>query len=147
MRKNFFITIAVTAAFAGGFALGCHHRRGHQRCVTVTNVVSDTVVTRDTVLIDRPVYVASRPSTRYVTVHDTIVVPAQTRVYADSNYRAVVSGIDPRLDSITLYPRRITVNHRTPARWGLGVTAGVTVTPRGLQPSVGVGVVYMFKSF
>ena len=57
-------------------------------------------------------------------------------VYEDSLYRAVVSGyVDPRLDSMTVYPRTVyqtvtnDVYHPVPIkskkkRWGLGLQAG-----------------------
>lgn len=115
-------------------------------------VTRDTVTIRDTLRVEVPVPSAVRPSVRYVTVRDTVSVRAEERVYEDSSFRAVVSGVAPRLDSITVYPetRTVTVPMPVPVRrspWGLGVSAGVAVTPRGIAPAVSVGVTYTFKSF
>lgn len=76
----------------------------------------------------------------------TVLLPMERKVYADSAYRAVVSGIGVRLDSMTVYPRTITVTHtlpsKTPRRWGVGVQAGVGLTPKGVQPYAGLGAYY-----
>ncbi|MDE6178939.1 MAG: hypothetical protein K2F86_07200 [Duncaniella sp.] len=117
-------------------------------------VARDTVTIRDTLRVEVPVPSAMRPSVRYVTVRDTVSVRAEERVYEDSSFRAVVSGVAPRLDSITVYPvtRTVTVSVPMPvpvrrSPWGLGVSAGVAVTPGGISPAVSVGVTYTFKSF
>lgn len=82
---------------------------------------------------------------------DTLTMRAETRVYADSNYRAVVSGIDPRLDSLVIYRPETTVTRlltesrptrHDARRWSLGVTAGVTATRHGLAPGVCIGLSY-----
>ncbi|MDE6370654.1 MAG: hypothetical protein K2K92_04105 [Duncaniella sp.] len=82
---------------------------------------------------------------------DTLTLRAETRVYADSNYRAVVSGIDPRLDSLVIFRPETTVTRMVTEgqqvrndtrRWSLGVTAGVTATSHGLAPGVCIGVSY-----
>ena len=104
----------------------------------------DTITRTDTLLVRVPEYV-ERPAVRTVTVRDTVTLPAVTRVYEDTTFRAVVSGIDPRLDSLTLYPQVRTVTRTLstpPRRWGLGITAGLAVTPRGLSPAMTVGVTY-----
>ncbi len=140
MRKVFLLFLVGVGAFVAG-------RVTHGRAVATGRVVvlTDTVVTRDTVVVRVPEYVEI-PSVRTVTVRDTVVLPAVTRVYEDTTFRAVVSGIDPRLDSLTIYPqvRTVTRNLRRPvSRWGLGVTAGVAVTPKGVSPSLTVGVTYV----
>lgn len=114
------------------------------------NFIGDTIVYRDTVRVRIPVPVKEPipvEQIRYITVRDTIRLPAERRVYEDTLYRAVVSGIDPRLDSLSIYPSRMVVT-RTSAtlrHWGLGVTAGISLTPRGPQPSIGIGLTYMIR--
>ena len=67
-----------------------------------------TVVKVDTMLISAPMAVFWRfvpdDTTR---IGDTLLHRKQV-VYRDSSYRAVVSGyVDPRLDSMTVYPRTV----------------------------------------
>ena len=100
---------------------------------------ADTFVVRDTLLIDRPEVVyqyIERPvylpvtDTMLVTIHDTTFVALQrtARGYSGEDYAAQVSGIDPALDWIKVYPKTITITEwdeaPKPGRWSLGVTAG-----------------------
>ena len=112
----------------------------------------------DTITRVKPVYIASTPIVRYDTLRlrDTIAVPVpiERRVYADSNYRAVVSGWHPSLDSISVYPetRVITIERerveKERSRWGLGIQAGAGLSANGAAvPYVGVGVQYNLFSW
>ena len=112
----------------------------------------------DTITRVKPVYIASTPIVRYDTLrlHDTIAVPVpiERRVYADSNYRAVVSGWHPSLDSISVYPatKIITIERerveKERSRWGLGIQAGAGLSANGAAvPYVGVGVQYNLFSW
>lgn len=120
---------------------------------TVTLLRIDTMLMRDTLRIPIPTYhetVASRTVTTTVRDTDSITLQAVSRVYADSTFRAVVSGIDPRLDSLTLFRTIPTVTHtltnhittRSTPRWGLGITAGATASPHGLTPGITIGLTY-----
>jgi len=109
-----------------------------------------TIVKTDTLLISAPMAVFWRfvpdDTTR---IGDTLLHCRQV-VYRDSSYRAVVSGyVDPRLDSMTVYPKTVyqtvtnDVYHPVPIkskkkRWGLGLQAGYG--PGGWY--VGAGVSY-----
>lgn len=77
--------------------------------------------------------------------------PVIQRHYADSTYEAWISGpIDPRLDSLRVFAPTtiITRSECMPTkRWHLGVTAGFAFTPKGVQPYLGAGITYSFKSF
>ena len=108
---------------------------------------------RDTITRVKPVYIASAPEIRTDTLylHDTIAVPVpiERRVYADSNYRAVVSGWHPSLDSISVYPATKIISiereraEKERSRWGLGIQAGAGLSANGSAvPYVGVGVQY-----
>ena len=127
----------------------------------------DTLIIRDTLRISRPVPVREEV-VRYVTVlvrdssnlanigkdsadvliDDTakmVMLPITQQVYRDTTYTAWVSGYRPQLDSIEVYPRTLIVRQRAPPaakprRWSMGVQAGYGLTPKGLQPYVGVGV-------
>lgn len=158
--------LAYMAVLLLGFAVGWIARGG------ISNeaiVAADTVTVVDTIPYYRPV---SRDSTvvRYetvrlcvtdtvrVTVGDTVrvadsvevIVPITQKVYADSLYRAYVSGYRPRLDSIFIYPRTryVTVTRQAkPQRWGIGVQAGYGVGRGGTGPYVGIGVSYNLFTF
>lgn len=71
-----------------------------------------------------------------------VELPITQKVYEDSTYRAWVSGYDARLDSFVLYrpTRFVTVTVKEPASlfsWGL--QAGLGMTPKGIQPYIGIG--------
>ena len=72
----------------------------------VTKTDSITITKIDTVRYDRPVPVFVR-STDTLFVHDTILIREQ-KVYSDSTYTAYVSGYQPNLDSIEVYPKTVT---------------------------------------
>lgn len=94
-----------------------------------------TVVKVDTLLISAPMAVFWRFVTDTTRIGDTLLRRRQV-VYADSSYRAVVSGyVDPRLDSLMVFPKTVyqTVTNdiyhpvatkSKKKRWGLGLQAG-----------------------
>lgn len=115
-----------------------------------TETKIQTVVKTDTVFISAPMAVFWQilPNDT-VRIGDTLL-HRKRAVYEDSLYRAVVSGyVDPRLDSMTVYPRTVyqtvtndiyhTVTVKPKKRWGLGLQAGYGY-PGGFY--VGAGVSY-----
>lgn len=118
----------------------------------------DTIVIHDTLHIAKPISVESAvmriDTIRVKDANDTIYISAPIPItqmrYTDSTYTAWVSGYSPSLDSIYVYPKReiITTTIRPkPRRWGVGVHGGVGITPKGLQPYIGVGISYNILSF
>ena len=123
--------------------------------VTATETVykTDTVRVKDTVVIDRPtpvkVYVTRFDTIR---VNDTVLVPIPitTKLYEDSTYRAQVSGYNPTLDWVEVYPeKQYVVNTITQTkteyktkRWGLGVQVGYGYGFQRFSPYIGIGVSY-----
>lgn len=109
-----------------------------------------TVVKVDTLLISAPMAVFWRFVTDTTRIGDTLLRRRQV-VYADSSYRAVVSGyVDPRLDSLMVFPKTVyqTVTNdiyhpvatkSKKKRWGLGLQAGYGY-PGGWY--VGAGISY-----
>ena len=77
-------------------------------------------------------------------VFDTVQVrlPIESKHYTSINYDAWVSGYEPQLDSIKVYQREIKPKQ---SRWSVGLQGGVGMTPKGLQPYVGIGVAYKLK--
>ena len=116
-----------------------------------TETKIQTVVKLDTVPISAPIAVFWQilPNDT-VRIGDTLLLRKRV-VYEDSLYRAVVSGfVDPRLDSMTVYPRTVyqTVTNdiyhpvsikSKKKRWGFGLQAGYGY-PGGFY--VGAGVSY-----
>ena len=79
----------------------------------------------------------------------TVMLDAEQMVYEDSDYRAYISGIAVRLDSMYLFPRREIITIREPPnRWHIGPMIGVGVSSRGrVEVVAGVSVSYSFYSF
>ena len=77
-------------------------------------------------------------------VFDTIRIrlPIESKHYTAESYDAWVSGYEPTLDSIKVYNREIKPKQ---SRWSIGLQGGVGMTPRGVQPYVGIGVAYKLK--
>ena len=77
-------------------------------------------------------------------VFDTVQIrlPIESKHYSTTNYDAWVSGYEPSLDSIKVYQREIKTKQ---SRWSIGLQGGVGITPRGVQPYVGIGVAYKLK--
>ncbi len=85
----------------------------------------------------------------------TISLPITQKVYEDSIYTAWVSGYEPALDSIRIYQPVTTITktitnteiHYKTKRWGVGVQAGLGVTPNRIEPYIGIGVTYNIFSW
>lgn len=124
----------------------------------------DTVILRDTHVVERPVYVHRYTrDTILARVRDTItirdtaymVLPRETRVYQDSTYRAEVSGYRPSLDRIEIFQTSRVITSESVVipkakRWGLGlqVGAGMTIEKQPqLKPYIGIGLSYNFWTF
>ena len=163
------LTNTIRLAFYGALALLLAFGLGRwtspaSEAERIVETRRDTVILRDTHVVDRPVYVHryTRDSI-LVAVHDTVIrhdtayiaLPRETRVYKDSTYRAEVSGYQPSLDRIEIFhsSRVITsesVQIPKRKRWGVGVQVGYGATlerqPQ-LVPYVGLGVSYNILSW
>lgn len=134
-----------------------------RRCAYEPEVVTDTIF--KVIKVDRPI-VRESTIVRYKVVRlpiakDTICVsgtikdsvfvevPIEQKVYSDSNYTAWVSGYHPKLDSISITHQEVSfhnklVNNNGSKRLLLGIQVGYGITPRGMQPYLGLGVSYKF---
>lgn len=85
----------------------------------------------------------------------TVEIPITQKVYQDSTYQAWVSGYKPSLDSIRIFQPITTITRtitNTEAkykskRWGVGVQAGLGITPTKVEPYIGIGVTYNIFSW
>lgn len=129
------ITIAaIVASYYTGYNRG--YNLGYSK--VITDVICDTIVKIDTIVRERPVVRTQRIiDTMLVAVRDTIhrldtayiALPRTEKVYADSTYRAKVSGYEPSLDYIEVYPYTLTIFktktiQKEAPHWSLGVSAG-----------------------
>ncbi len=123
------------------------------------NVVTrtDTIIKRDTVtLVPDTVYRTIELGERIVkvAVHDTlhrtdtmtVSLPFVQKQYKDSSYSAWVSGYEPSLDSIKIFPKTIIVREskverKKDRRWGVYGGVGIGVSDR-VTPYVGIGIGY-----
>ena len=74
-----------------------------------------------------------------------VQIPISQKVYEDTLYRAYISGYEPNLDSITIKQRITYITHTIrdkESRFRIGFQAGYGLTPKGMQPYVGVGLSY-----
>lgn len=162
MMKNLPLIIGVILALALGFSLGrCGSARSSPN--TTDSIVRDTIIDTITYRQPRPVdSVILRYKTVKLPTVDTIFtkgedtvrvdsvyveIPIQQKEYEDSTYHAWVSGFNVNLDSISVFPKTITITHRIrepPKRWGLGIQlgAGYYGDQRKFGPYIGVGVSY-----
>jgi hypothetical protein len=148
--------IAILASFLYGRKVG---REGRE---VVIETKVDTLVVRETIRINEPVFVERRvvdtmtvEVVDYNVVHDTafVYLPREEVEYRDSSYRAVVSGFLPRLEEIEIYrqDRIVTIETvktiKEKSRWGLGIQAGAGISTQGIVPYVGIGVNYNILSW
>ena len=122
-----------------------------EKIVKKTDSVTITKV--DTVRYDNPVPVFVR-STDTLYVHDTILIKEQ-KVFKDSTYMAWVSGYQPELDSIEVYPKTVTnyittevtktVTKIKKPKWVISVGGGVGYNGK-VEPYVGLNAGYVLFS-
>lgn len=152
MRALIFILLIACCiiSFLGGYDYASKH------CFNVSTV-TDTILERDTITaIPDTVYrtVALGEKTVKVIIHDTlcktdtetISLPFVQKQYKDSSYSAWISGYEPSLDSIRVFPkttiiRESKVVRQKDRRWGVFGGVGIGVSDR-ITPCVGVGIGY-----
>ncbi|MBD5219481.1 MAG: hypothetical protein HDS72_04455 [Bacteroidales bacterium] len=174
MKKLLEVIAMVAVGLVMGALLHECQRPRHEN-EAVREVVTDTVVFVDTLPYFLPEPVAEKPMGTVVrrlpvvvvdsslrSEHDAVQgdsslrpehrevpveVPIVQQEYEGPEYHAWVSGFEPRLDSILVFPRcEVVTIKQPPKRWHLGLTAGVAFTPRGFQPYAGIGVTYSIIS-
>lgn len=133
----------------------CHHSTESEQPIrdtivdtikVVKPIAVDSVVTRYKVVnVERVNYVDSVNTISEV-VFDTVQVrlPIESKHYEGESYDAWVSGYEPSLDSIKVYNREVIVKQKH-SRWSVGMQGGVGITPKGVQPYVGIGIGYRLK--
>lgn len=153
--KKWLAIVIVLASLAIGFAGGYHIHTAEP----VIEYHQDTLLIRDTITQIKPDPVISyiHDSIRVeVVVHkvDTeyVYLPHEYKRYKNDNYDLTISGYQPVLESISVYPEKhfVTTVVTEPAkakRWGLGCQLGYGVSKDGLTPYIGIGLSYNLISF
>ena len=107
-----------------------------------------TVLRYKTITVPRIEHVTDTTS---VEVYDTIQIPITQKEYKDSTYHAWVSGYEPNLDSIYVFPKTVTITKNNVQvinkRWGIGFQLGVGYNGTKVTPFVGIGVSYNLWNF
>lgn len=78
-----------------------------------------------------------------------VTIPIESKHYKTGEYDAWISGYRPQIDSINVYNKTIEttiVKIAKKGRWGVGINAGIGITPKGATPYIGIGVNYNFFS-
>jgi len=135
-------------------------REGRNTAISALVDTSDTLVIHDTIVENKPVYVAKKVvDTLLVAVVDTIRITDTLYIemkreqveWRDSLCAVYASGILPSVDSVVHYIREREITTYVPqgrkTRWGVGVQAGYGATfSNGVQfvPYVGIGISYNF---
>lgn len=135
-------------------------------CIVSDKPMRDTIFLYDTIVKRVPVPVEMKPiktmnvrlkllgsiasdTTAKLDSVDSVTVelPITQKVYEDSTYKAYVSGYEANLDSIYLYqPTRYITITTEPKRskWSWGLQGGIGITPKGIQPYLGIGGQFTF---
>ncbi len=128
---------------------------------SATATPPDTLIVRDTVTIECPVPILTTIIDTFlvaypdiIVIHDTTFVqlPKERKEYSGKDYRAVVSGYQPSLDLIQVFPetetitQTISVPSRKRSNWSIALQTGYGLTLRNNSitpiPYIGAGLSY-----
>ena len=147
------IWIILLSAFVGAL-LSMMLTRSYQ----VEPPLPEMMVLKDTITeVHIDTHMVVKPQPYKVEVKDTIYIEKEysghvfvqeTKWFGDNEtYDMQVSGINVQLDLVKTYPKTVTQYINTtetiyipPKKWDVGIQAGFGITPKGLQPYIGVGV-------
>lgn len=153
-------SILVAAALLVGVWLIGYITGGNHSPNVLEKVQIDTLVRHDTIRAESPVEIRHikttdtliLPITDTLRVRDTfyVVLNRQIKEYRDSLYYAQVSGYDPTLDFIEVYPRTVVISKtetttQNPSPWRYDVTVGLDygmMWGKYITPNVGAEIGY-----
>lgn len=138
-------------------------RLGYRTAVaeSIETPKADTLFVRDTVTVEYPVHILTTiidtllvAYPDIVIIHDTtfVQIPKERKEYSGKDYRAVVSGYQPSLDLIQVFPetkvvtRTISVPSRKRSHFALSLQAGYGIAIQDNRitplPYIGAGLSY-----
>lgn len=123
----------------------------------VEKIKIEYIVKYDTIIKEKPI-----PINKYIykTIRDTVFVnnsptiadiPIERKIYQDDDYRAVISGYKPNIDTLQIFRKdsliyttieREKTIIRDYSRWAISLQGGYGFTKQGFSPFVGIGVSY-----
>lgn len=142
----FCIIVGVSLAGGFGYKSGNHdgYKAGYKDGLAAIESKTDTVWKTDTHYVDKPIEkIRWKDKLVYVPVTDSILVEKHDTTYialefekveyADSTYRATISGFQPKLESISVYPRTAYITNTVVQRehWGASITGGPAILFNG----------------
>lgn len=151
--------LVAAALLVGAWLIGYVIGRNHIPS-TVEKVQIDTLVRHDTIRIESPLEIRRikttdtliLPITDTLRVRDTVysVLNRQIKEYRDSLFYARVSGYDPKLDFIEVYPKTMVISKTetttlNPSPWRYGITVGLDygmMWGKYITPNVGAEIGY-----
>lgn len=129
------------------------HTAGKTDTITSVHVVTKVDVDTQYILFPVP-FLAWVDNTDTIYTSDSCWHLREYKEYQDSNYYARVSGVQPRLDELQVYPKIIYETQyiyrdvvAKPKRWGVGLSVGYGMSKYGLSPVFGLTVNYNFCFF
>jgi len=153
----FLVGVGIVAIMLAMFIIGDGrgYQRGYDEALALPHK-ADTVWKRDTHYVDKPVEVVKwkdreKPvyiavtDTMVVSVHDTtfIAVEREIKGYSGEDYQAQVSGVQPQLDWIKVFPKTAYITNTVveQRKWSIGVSGGAGVFWDGKEIKPGAGII------
>lgn len=131
-----------------------HNKNNIIEINNVETIRQDTIIVRDTLKFykPKPIYVKSEIDTLYINDTTFIELPKETKVYRDSTYEARISGFQPNLDYIYVFPKKtyITtekvsyIEKKRHFSHGLQVGVGYGLITKKPDVFIGYGIQYTF---
>lgn len=131
------------------------NRKSKTTVQTVIKTVHDTIIISNPIAVSHKTDTVNKVKIVYREIKDTlethdtiekiISLPREYITYKDSTYKAVVSGVQPRLENLELYQKTIyktqteTVTLKDDRQFGIGIQGGYTFDGTKFKPYVGVG--------
>lgn len=151
MKKILVIIVIVLGVVAVSY------RNKYNQLATAT-ITQDTVIVRDTIIIKVPTPKVEEIRTDTVflpSVKDStllpVLMPMERKVYTDSTFKAVISGFQPKLESLSIFPTNTTITEKRVVKSsgnGLKISpsvgVGYGVINRDLDVYIGVSLQYNF---
>lgn len=116
MMQKIIIAVLIGAILClVGIGFFCGPDKEKESTENLMEIVRDTVYIRDTVIVEKPIGRSSKVvDTMYVPVHDTtrihdtlyVSLPYEVKTYKGDDYYAEVSGYNPSLYYLEVYPKR-----------------------------------------
>lgn len=151
----YLLLIALIAWVACGIMVRFGCIKPHNDTITIERVEykRDTILITDTLTKKVPVAI-ERVILKEIPI-ETDTLYYEQAVYQDSDFIAYVSGIEPQLDSIKLYPKTLIIHdsvyvykhsyiQEPKKKLNFGLQFGYGATTKGMSPYVGLGITFRF---